>query len=173
MSLTFGWQAARKRLKTAPEVHEAGSNRAHASNPHCQALETAFAKHEDDIEDEPEEPPAPLMAQLEDAEGKRKRLCSEGGFLASHERFAEALKHWEEALLFTEEAVQKAPIYEQMAQVLLLLDRPFDAIRTFETAEVTLVPRPGRWSKPCNAGAWLSHIMVLKQRMASIGVFPR
>ena len=92
------------------------------------------------------------------------RLKSEGALLAEAERFAEALQHWEEALLFTDDPCDKAPILEQlgpreknrfkkkkrkknetwkmnkhdqnlktsrqMAQVLLILERPFDAIRS-------------------------------------------
>lgn len=50
-----------------------------------------------------------------------------------HRPSAEALQHWEEALLFTEDPCEKAPILEQMAQVLLILERSFDAIRTFDS----------------------------------------
>ena len=120
-SVTFGWQAPRKRLRTAPQVHE--------------ELGTAFAAREEEIEDELLEP-SPLVTngQLEDAGMKVKRLRSEGALLAEAERFAEALQHWEEALLFTEDPCEKAPILEQMAQVLLILERSFDAIRTAEQA---------------------------------------
>lgn len=98
-------------------------------------LGTAFAACEDDIEDdELELSPSKVIGQLEDAAMKLKRLKSEGALLAEAERFAEALQHWEEALLFTEDPCDKAPILEQMAQVLLILERPFDAIRTGEQA---------------------------------------
>eukprot|EP00435_Cladocopium_sp_Y103_P008451 s2488_g2.t1 len=120
-AVAFGWQAPRKRLRTAPEVHK--------------DLGTAFAACEDDIEDdELEFSPSKVTGQLEDAALKLKRLKSEGTLLAEAERFAEALQHWEEALLFTEDPCDKAPILEQMAQVLLILERPFDAIRTGEQA---------------------------------------
>mmetsp|Transcript_7814 Transcript_7814/g.13886 ORF Transcript_7814/g.13886 Transcript_7814/m.13886 type:complete len:245 (+) Transcript_7814:30-764(+) len=119
----FGWQAARKRLRAAPEVRE--------------ELGTAFRK-EEELEEEwqEEDVVAPSLAkgQLEDATEKRKRLTSEGGFLAKAERFAEALQHWEQALLFCEEPCDRAPILEQMAQVLLILDRDFDAVRTAQRA---------------------------------------
>eukprot|EP00931_Biecheleriopsis_adriatica_P089677 TRINITY_DN63768_c0_g1_i1.p1 TRINITY_DN63768_c0_g1~~TRINITY_DN63768_c0_g1_i1.p1 ORF type:complete len:245 (+),score=79.37 TRINITY_DN63768_c0_g1_i1:108-842(+) len=118
----FGWQAARKRLRTAPEV--------------TKELGTAFQREEELEEEVLEENPAPsiLRRQLEDGKAKCKRLTAEGGLLAEAERFAEALQHWEQALLFAEEPGERAKIIEQMAQVLLLLDRPFDAVRAAERA---------------------------------------
>eukprot|EP00913_Durusdinium_trenchii_P031249 g29258.t1 len=104
MSLAFGWQAPFKRLKTAPQVH--------------QELGSAFAACEEEIEDELLEPnlTANITGQLEDAELKRKRLRSEGSVLAQAERYAEALQHWEEALLFTDDPCEKAPILELLGQ---------------------------------------------------------
>ncbi|CAK9089827.1 unnamed protein product [Durusdinium trenchii] len=144
MSLAFGWQAPFKRLKTAPQVH--------------QELGSAFAACEEEIEDELLEPnlTANITGQLEDAELKRKRLRSEGSVLAQAERYAEALQHWEEALLFTDDPCEKAPILEQMAQVLLILERPFDAIRT--------APSPPMWQeaplvcRSCDLGAGFAQL---------------
>jgi len=116
----FGWQAARKRLRSAPELRE--------------ELGKAF-RREEELEDEVmEETPALLSLSarrlsLEDAETKRKRLTAEGAILAQSGRFAEAQIHWEQALAFTDDQCQRAPILEQMAQVLLLQERHFDAIR--------------------------------------------
>jgi len=64
-----------------------------------------------------------------------------------HRPSAEALQHWEEALLFTEDPCEKAPILEQMAQVLLILERSFDAIRTFDSPKKQnlLLPRKLTW----------------------------
>merc|ERR1719296_172531 len=92
---------------------------------------------EEDLEEEVfEEAPAPsqLAGQLENAEGKRKRLIREGALLAEAERFAEALSHYEEALQLTDSPVEQACILEQMSQVMLALDRDFDAVRLAERA---------------------------------------
>ncbi|CAE7228170.1 Asph [Symbiodinium pilosum] len=116
----FGWQAARKRLRAAPDVRE--------------ELAAAFQR-EDELQEEVQpEFSAPPSKQLENMEMKCNRLRAEGCFLAQNERYAEALQHWEEALLFTEDVCERAPVLEQMAQVLLILDRSFDAIRTAEQA---------------------------------------
>ncbi|CAJ1380834.1 unnamed protein product [Effrenium voratum] len=108
-------------------------------------LGTAFQR-EEELEEEVQPEFAPscqFTGQLEDADMKRKRLTAEGSLLASADRFAEALQHWEEALLFTEDNCQKAPVLEQMAQVLLILDRPFEAIRTGEQAVECRQRAPG------------------------------
>merc|ERR1719436_1439137 len=93
-----------------------------------QDLSVAFRKEEDLDEEVIEEAPAPslLRQQLEDAEAKRARLCREGALLAESERFAEALHRWEEALAFAEDPMDRAPLLEQMAQVLLAMGRDFD-----------------------------------------------
>merc|ERR1712205_270484 len=85
-----------------------------------EELGLAFRRAEDLEEEVHEEAPAPssLRGQLEDIEAKRKRLISEGSFLASCDRFAEALLRWEEALVFADDPLEKAPILEQTAQVL-------------------------------------------------------
>mmetsp|Transcript_183999 Transcript_183999/g.583644 ORF Transcript_183999/g.583644 Transcript_183999/m.583644 type:complete len:250 (-) Transcript_183999:80-829(-) len=99
-------------------------------------LNVAF-RREQDLEDEVfEEAPAPslMRRQLEDVSAKRRRLVQEGTLLAESERFAEALLRWEEALVFCEDSMEKAPILEQMAQVLLAMQRDFDAVRTAQLA---------------------------------------
>merc|ERR1711908_239585 len=75
-----------------------------------------------------------MQSQLEDTAAKSRRLSSEAALLAESERFAEAMQRWEEALLFTEVASERAAIYEQIAQVLLVLARDFDAVQTAEKA---------------------------------------
>eukprot|EP00933_Yihiella_yeosuensis_P066562 TRINITY_DN708_c1_g5_i1.p1 TRINITY_DN708_c1_g5~~TRINITY_DN708_c1_g5_i1.p1 ORF type:complete len:245 (-),score=57.02 TRINITY_DN708_c1_g5_i1:106-840(-) len=119
----FGWQAARKKLRPAPEVRE--------------ELGTAFRREEDLEEEIIEEAPVSATGQLEDSKTKCKRLVAEGGILAQSERFAEALGLWEQALTFAEDPGDKAKILEQMAQVLLELDRVFDAVRTAQRAVET------------------------------------
>merc|ERR1712039_603870 len=46
----------------------------------------------------------------------------------------EALQHWEEAFLFAEEPADTATLWEQTAQVLMLLQRDFEAVRAAERA---------------------------------------
>ncbi|CAE7602538.1 ttc33 [Symbiodinium sp. CCMP2592] len=102
-----------------------------------QELAGAFQREDElqeEIQPESSGPPQHAKGQLENVEMKCKRLRAEGSFLAQAERYAEALQHWEEALLFTEDIFERAPVLEQMAQVLLILERPFDAIRTAEQA---------------------------------------
>eukprot|EP00439_Symbiodinium_sp_Y106_P066387 s2365_g10.t2 len=146
----FSWQAARKRLRTAPELHE--------------ELSGAFQREDElqeEIQPESSGPPQHAKGQLENVEMKCKRLRAEGSFLAQAERYAEALQHWEEALLFTEDIFERAPVFEQMAQVLLILDRPFDAIRTAEQAVEsrpdTLPSVAPRLFRLCVRGSMRSH----------------
>ena len=88
---------------------------------------------EDDvIEEEP--PPLRLKLHLEDNAGKCKRLTHEGSLLAEAERYAEALKHWEDALLFAPNSEEEAVIHELMGQGLLLLGRSFEAVQAADKA---------------------------------------
>jgi len=123
---TFGWQALNKRRRLEP----------------LQAVfSTVFARG-DDLEGAVEEEAAPpsllRLAQLEDSTAKCKRLAGEGNFLAEAERYAEALDRWKQALVFADDmpagAEEAATLLEQSSQVLLLLNRDFEAVQAAQRA---------------------------------------
>ncbi|CAK0898435.1 unnamed protein product [Prorocentrum cordatum] len=117
----FGWNdRARKKIR----VSEA-------------ELGAAFRRAEELEEEAPaREQPAPsrLRQQLEDSKAKCLRLSREGALLAEADRLAEALRRWEDALSFAEDPSERAPLFEQTAQVLQLLDRHYEAVQAAEKA---------------------------------------
>jgi len=95
------------------------------------SISIAF-RQENQLEEELfEEQPAPSKQNLhlEDLQAKCERLVNEGSFLAEAGRYAEALQRWDEALNFSDHRHKQAVICEQMAQILLMLEREFEAVR--------------------------------------------
>ena len=83
---------------------------------------SAAAFSEDKVEEETEDLTVDWLSAakkrkailLEDSQTKSKRLQDEGSFLAEHERYWEAIKHWDEAIQLTP---GHAPLHEMKAQV--------------------------------------------------------
>mmetsp|Transcript_93820 Transcript_93820/g.205343 ORF Transcript_93820/g.205343 Transcript_93820/m.205343 type:complete len:232 (-) Transcript_93820:49-744(-) len=132
-------------------------------------LVVAF-RREEDLDDEAiEETPAPsaMLGQLEDLSAKCQRLTREGNLLAESERFSEALQRWEEALLFAPSEREKGSILEQMAQVLLAMNRDFDACRA---AEHAVECRPDWHCAHWTLGRCLLNFGELNKALASLEV---
>eukprot|EP00397_Hematodinium_sp_SG-2012_P066840 GEMP01101508.1.p1 GENE.GEMP01101508.1~~GEMP01101508.1.p1 ORF type:complete len:235 (+),score=68.48 GEMP01101508.1:49-753(+) len=123
-TVKIGWKASYKGRRKALEG---------------DATELPFRNEEEIIEEQP--PRKKRQLSLEDITVKTRRLFNEGATLAESERYAEAHKKWDEALQLTEDAKVKGEILEAKAQVLLEMERPFQAITC---ARKSLESRP-KW----------------------------
>ncbi|KAK7100916.1 tetratricopeptide repeat protein 33-like [Littorina saxatilis] len=75
--------------------------------------------------------PKKRMISLEDAKAKSERLREEGSILAHAERYWEAIKKWDEALLLTP---SDSKMLEMKAQALMSVGEVFPAVQTAQQA---------------------------------------